>query len=70
MEVDEDSLKQAALWLAEATNPMIVVGSGAIECQRDIKRLAELLSAPLVAFRNGKGILDSQHDLALSLIHI
>ena len=50
MEVDEDSLKQAALWLAEATNPMIVVGSGAIECQRDIKRLAELLSAPVVAF--------------------
>ncbi|MBB44711.1 MAG: TPP-binding protein [Rhodospirillaceae bacterium] len=67
MEVDEDSLKQAALWLAEATNPMVVVGSGAIECQRDIKRLAELLSAPVVAFRNGKGILDSRHDLACAM---
>ena len=51
MEVDEDNFDQAALWLAEATNPMVVVGSGAIECQRDIKRLAELLSAPIVAFR-------------------
>ena len=67
MEVDEDSLKRAALWLAEATNPMVVVGSGATECQREIKRLAELLSAPVVAFRNGKGILDSRHDLACAM---
>ena len=53
MEVDEDSLKQAAIWLAEATNPMVVVGSDAIESQRDIKKLSGLLSAPVFAFRNG-----------------
>ena len=45
----------------------MVVGSGAIECRTDIKRLAELLGAPVVAFRNGKGILDSRHDLACAM---
>ena len=29
--------------------------------------MAELLSAPVVAFRNGKGILDSRHDLACAM---
>ena len=67
MEVDEHSLKQAAIWLAEANNPMVVVGSDAIESQRDIKKLAGLLSAPVVAFRNGKGILDSRHDFACAM---
>ncbi|MBH68379.1 MAG: hypothetical protein CMM58_08505 [Rhodospirillaceae bacterium] len=65
--VDEDKIMQAAKILAKAERPLIFVGSGAINSAVNIKKLAELLTAPVISFRNGKGILDSRHPLACGM---
>ena len=42
---------------------MIMVGGGALHAGDAIQALAERLSAPVVAFRSGRGIVSDEHDL-------
>jgi acetolactate synthase-1/2/3 large subunit len=46
---------------------MIFVGSGAIEARDEILELAELIDAPVVAFRSGRGIVSNAHELGLTM---
>jgi acetolactate synthase-1/2/3 large subunit len=62
--LDEDVIARAAGLLAEAECPVIFVGGGALESADDVRALAERLSAPVVAYRRGKGILDERHPLS------
>src|SRR5262249_57255610 len=56
-----------AATLAKAECPVIFVGGGALDASAEVQALAERLSAPVVAFRRGKGVLDSRHVLSHSL---
>jgi acetolactate synthase-1/2/3 large subunit len=51
------SIAHAAELLARATQPMIMVGSGARAAGGEIAELARLLQAPVVSFRGGRGIV-------------
>jgi acetolactate synthase-1/2/3 large subunit len=62
--LDEDVIARAAGLLAKAECPVIFVGGGALESADDVRALAERLSAPVVAYRRGKGILDERHPLS------
>jgi acetolactate synthase-1/2/3 large subunit len=64
--VEPDALERAAGLLERARNPMIMVGSGALEACREVLELAELLQAPVVSFRSGRGVVSSDHDLGFS----
>lgn len=64
LSVDTDILEEASKVLGRATNPMIFVGRGAMNVSEEIRRLAELLQAPVIAYRTGRGILDSRHYLS------
>jgi acetolactate synthase-1/2/3 large subunit len=46
---------------------MIFVGSGAIEARDEILELAEMIDAPVVAFRSGRGIVSNAHELGLTM---
>ena len=46
---------------------MIFVGSGAIHAREEILELAELIDAPVVAFRSGRGIVSNAHELGLTM---
>ncbi len=46
---------------------MIFVGSGAIHAREAVLALAEMLDAPVVAFRSGRGIVSNDHELGLTL---
>jgi acetolactate synthase-1/2/3 large subunit len=46
---------------------MIFVGSGALHACDEILDLAELLDAPVVAFRSGRGIVSNEHELGLTM---
>ena len=46
---------------------MIFVGSGAIHAADEILELAELIDAPVVAFRSGRGIVTNAHELGLTM---
>lgn len=65
--VDLDAIDEAARLLAAAKQPLIFVGSGAIDAAEAVRELAELLQAPVVSARNGHGILSSRHPLSLRM---
>ena len=62
---DAHDIKKAAHLLQHAKMPLILVGGGAINSSDQIRALAEQLDAPVVMTVNGRGILPSDHALAL-----
>src|SRR4029079_10620417 len=64
---DPDRIKAAADLIKGSKRPMIFVGSGAIHAREEILELAEMIDAPVVAFRSGRGIVSNAHDLGLTM---
>jgi acetolactate synthase I/II/III large subunit len=64
---DTDRVKNAAALVAGSKHPMIFVGSGAIHACEEILELAEMIDAPVVAFRSGRGIVSNAHELGLTM---
>jgi acetolactate synthase I/II/III large subunit len=64
---DSERIKAAAALIAASKTPMIFVGSGAIHARDEILELAELIDAPVVAFRSGRGIVSNAHELGLTM---
>jgi acetolactate synthase I/II/III large subunit len=64
---DSDRVKAAAALIANSKTPMIFVGSGAINAGEEILALAEMIDAPVVAFRSGRGIVSNAHELGLTM---
>jgi acetolactate synthase-1/2/3 large subunit len=65
--VDEDAAEAAARLLGAAERPMLVVGSGAAEASEAVREIAEALTAPVLSFRMGRGVLDARHPLEVRL---
>jgi acetolactate synthase I/II/III large subunit len=64
---DSDRIKDAAALVAASRTPMIFVGSGAIHAREEILELAEMIDAPVVSFRSGRGIVSNAHELGLTM---
>jgi len=64
---DADRIKDAAALITASKKPMILVGSGAIHAREEILELAEMIDAPVVAFRSGRGIVSNAHELGLTM---
>ena len=65
--IDPDDLLSAAKLIKEARAPMIFVGSGAQHAGAEINELAEMLEAPVVGFRGGRGIVGDDRDMGLTM---
>jgi len=65
--VDAGAVETAGEWLGAAKRPMIFVGGGAQGVSAEVTQLAEMLQAPVVAYRTGLGVLDSRNPLSLKL---
>jgi acetolactate synthase-1/2/3 large subunit len=65
--VDDDAVERAARILGKAKRPIIVVGGGALDASAEVTRLAEMLEAPVVAYRRGQGVVSARHTLNVSL---
>lgn len=63
---DPDRVAGAAKLIAASKRPMIFVGAGALEAGDEILELAEMIDAPVVAFRSGRGIVNNRHELGLT----
>jgi acetolactate synthase-1/2/3 large subunit len=65
--VDTDRVTDAARLIQKSRAPMIFVGSGALHAAEEVLELAELLDAPVVAFRSGHGVVSSAHELGINM---
>lgn len=63
---DSDALDRAAQALGNATRPLIFAGGGVIaaDASEELRRLAEMLEAPVVMSTNARGALSDRHYLA------
>ncbi|MDB5583004.1 MAG: hypothetical protein JWR80_8180 [Bradyrhizobium sp.] len=66
-EVDAEAVAQCVRLIAEARQPMIFVGSGAQDAAGEIARLSEMLGAPVIGFRGGRGIVGEDRPLGLNM---
>jgi acetolactate synthase-1/2/3 large subunit len=65
--LDDDAIARAAALLAKAECPVIFVGGGALDAAAETKALAERLTAPVVSYRRGRGVVDDRHPLSYVL---
>lgn len=66
--VDPSMIEKAAQLVANARNPLIMVGGGALEAGPEILELARRIQAPVVSHRSGKGIVPDDNPYAMNLI--
>ena len=64
-EPDPDQVRAAARLVAQARNPLIIVGAGACDAAAEVRELAGMLQAPVTAHRSGKGVVGNDHPLGL-----
>jgi acetolactate synthase-1/2/3 large subunit len=64
-EPEPQQLDAAVQLIRQAAAPMVMVGSGAMEAGAEVLRLAQLVQAPVVSFRSGRGVVanDSPYGL-------
>ena len=63
---DPQAIEQAAKLLGNARNPLIFVGGGAMDAGAEVQQLAEMLQAPIIPGRNGRGVVGNRHPLSLT----
>ena len=66
-EIDESQLDEAARLIGRCRRPLIFVGNGALGSSAQVRELSRMLQAPVVAYRTGRGVLDSRHYLSCTL---
>lgn len=64
---DPARIAEAVKLASRAKAPLIVVGGGAVEAGEAIRALAERLGAPVVSYRSGRGVLDDDHPLSITV---
>jgi acetolactate synthase-1/2/3 large subunit len=67
-EPDSDAVRSAVDIIAAAKRPMIMCGAGAQHASAEVQALAELLDAPVTAFRSGRGVVPEDHALGVACV--
>ena len=63
---DAGAIEDAAKLIAAAEHPVIVAGGGALHAGDALREVAEMLQAPVIAHRMGRGILDDRYPLSVT----
>jgi acetolactate synthase I/II/III large subunit len=64
--IDEDAVLAAAKRLGAARRPLIVCGGGAQDAAAEVTLLSQMLQAPVLGYRRGRGVLDSRDPLSVT----
>lgn len=65
--IDEDAILAAAKILGNAERPFIVCGGGAQDAPDEVAALSEMLQAPVMGYRRGRGVLSSRNPFSVTL---
>jgi acetolactate synthase-1/2/3 large subunit len=66
--INKTEIESAVKLIKNAKNPIILVGSGALHADAAVLELAEILQAPVSAFRGGRGVVSEDHELGVSSV--
>jgi acetolactate synthase-1/2/3 large subunit len=64
--IDENAVLAAAKRLGAAQRPLIVCGGGAQDAAAEVTLLSQMLQVPVLAYRRGRGVLDSRDPLSVT----
>ena len=67
---DPDLVEQAARLLADADNPLLVVGGGAHDAADVLRELRHHLQAATISTREGKGVIDGRDPAAVGTLFV
>jgi acetolactate synthase-1/2/3 large subunit len=65
--IDEDAVRAAAKLLGKAKRVLIVAGGGAQDASPEVTLLSDMLQAPVLAYRRGRGVLDGRSAFSVTL---
>jgi acetolactate synthase I/II/III large subunit len=65
--IDAAAIRRAAKRLGAAKRVLIVCGGGAQGAGAEVTALSDMLQAPVLGFRRGRGVLDSRNPLSVTL---
>jgi len=65
--IDDDKVRAAAKVLGKSKRVLIVAGGGAQDASPEVTLLSEMLQAPVLGYRRGRGVLDSRDPLSVTL---
>lgn len=65
--LDDDAIADAAKRLAASKRPFIICGGGAQGASEEITKLSEMLQAPVLGYRRGRGVLSSRSPFSVTL---
>src|SRR5580698_1615344 len=65
--IDPTAIRKAAKLLGAAKRPLIIVGGGAQDSPEEVAALCDMLQAPVLAFRRGRGVLDGRSPFSVTL---
>jgi len=70
VEASNEQIEAAAKMIADAANPLIWVGGGAVSsgCSQALLKVAEHLQGPVIATAEGKGAISDRHYLSLGAL--
>jgi acetolactate synthase-1/2/3 large subunit len=63
---DSRTIDEAVTLIRNAQQPMIMVGSGAMDAGAEVLELAQRIQAPVVSFRSGRGIVSDDSNYGLT----
>ncbi len=64
--VDSRGIEEAVALIRSARQPMIMVGSGAMDAGAQVLELAQRIQAPIVSFRSGRGVVSDESPYNLT----
>ena len=65
-QVDSRAIEEAVALIRNARQPMIMVGSGAMESGAEVLELAKRIQAPIASFRSGRGVVSDESSYNLT----
>ena len=65
--IDDDAVRAAARLLGNAKRVLVVVGGGALDASPEVTALSDLLQAPVLSYRRGRGVLDDRNPFSVNL---
>lgn len=65
--IDDDAVRTAAKLLGKAKRILIVAGGGAQDASAEVTQLSDMLQAPVLAYRRGRGVIDGRSPFSVTL---